>query len=171
MERGWAGSSAAMAFALSGLFLALPAWVLPFVTLQQFGHVRTTHLTVGFTGLWAHGFSSLGAWVLLCGTLAPGALLLLIVVILSTDGREAWQAWNRRLRRLAAVVQSWAMPEVQVLGVMVAFLKLGSVVNVRVGPGLWCYGAASVCLLLAWRRLALHPAAPRAGVGAREALA
>jgi paraquat-inducible protein A len=169
MERGWTESRMAMAFALSGLFLALPALALPFVTLQQFGHVRTTHVTVGFTGLWAHGFSSLGAWVLLCGTLAPIGLLLLIVVILSTDGRAALQAWNRRLRRLAAVVEYWAMPEVQVLGVMVAFLKLGSVVTVTVGPGLWCYGAVALCLLVAWRRFSLHPDAHRAGLAPGEA--
>jgi paraquat-inducible protein A len=171
MERGWIGSGAAMAFALSGLFLALPALLLPFVTLQQFGHVRTTHLTVGFTGLWSHGLSSLGAWVLLCGALAPLALLLLIVVILSTEGRQAWEKWNGRLRRLAEAVQYWAMPEVQVLGIMVAFLKLGSVVTVKVGPGLWCYGAASLCLLIAWRRFTLQPAANRAEPVPREAMA
>jgi paraquat-inducible protein A len=171
MERGWFGSGAAMAFALGGLFLSLPAWLLPFVTLQQFGHARTTHLTVGFTGLWSHGFSSLGAWVLLCGTLAPVTLLLLIVITLATEGREALQAWNRRLRRLAAVVQYWAMPEVQVLGIMVAFLKLGSIVDIRIGPGLWCYGAASLCLLVAWRRFTLHPAANRVALAPREAMA
>ncbi|MNC97084.1 Paraquat-inducible protein A [compost metagenome] len=63
------------------------------------------------------------------------------------------------------------MPEVQVLGIMVAFLKLGSVVTVKVGPGLWCYGAASLCLLVAWRRFTLQPTANRVDLAPREALA
>jgi paraquat-inducible protein A len=156
-ERSWIGRDAAMAFAVSGLFLALPALVLPFVSLQQFGHIRTTHLTVGFSGLWTHGFSSLGAWVLFCGVLAPIAVLALLVFILGTDGRRAWSPINRRLRGLASFIEYWAMPEVQVLGVLVAFLKLGSIVTVTVGPGLWCYAAVSFCMLAAWRRFNLHP--------------
>ncbi len=171
VERGWLGSGAAMAFALSGLFLALPALLLPFVTLQQFGQVRTTHVTVGFMGLWSHGFPSLGGWVLVCGTIAPFALLLVLVVIMATNGWEIFQAWNRRLRRVAILVEYWAMPEVQVLGVMVAFIKLRDIVTVRVGPGLWCYAAASLCMLVAWRRFSLHPETNRANRAPREAIA
>jgi paraquat-inducible protein A len=170
-ERGWIRSDATLAFAMSGLFLALPAFVLPFVSLQQFGHVRTTHLAVGFTGLWSHGFSSLAAWVLFCGLLAPVALLALLVAILATDNRESWRTWNRQLRDLAAFVGYWAMPEVQVLGVMVAFLKLGSIVTVNVGAGMGCYAAASVCMLAAWRRFNLHPAANRVDRAPREVAA
>jgi paraquat-inducible protein A len=156
-ERSWIGPGAALAFAATGLFLALPALLLPFVSLQEFGRIRTTHLTVGFTGLWSHGFSSLGAWVLFCGILAPMMLLALLVVILTTDRLKSWQPLNRRLRGVAAFTEYWAMPEVQVLGVLVAFLKLGSIVTVNIGPGLWCYAAASFCMLAAWRRFNLRP--------------
>ena len=121
-ERAWVGRGAALALAASGLFLALPALLLPFVGLQEFGRIRTTHLTVGFTGLWSHGYSTLGAWVLFCGILAPAALLGLLVFILATDGLESWRPVNRRLRGFATFIEYWAMPEVQVLGVLVAFL-------------------------------------------------
>jgi paraquat-inducible protein A len=161
-ERGWIGTNAAVAFALTGLALTLPALWLPFVSLQQFGRLRVTHLTVGFTGFWSHGFSSLGAWVLFCGVLAPVALLVLLVLIFATDRREPWEPLNHGLRRLAAFIQYWAMPEVQVLGVMVAFLKLGSIVTLNVGPGLWCYAVVSICMLAAWRRFNLAPVIDRA---------
>jgi paraquat-inducible protein A len=156
-ERSWIGRNAAMAFAASGLFFAFPALLLPFVSLQEFGQIRTTHVTVGFAGLWSHGFTSLGAWVLFCGVFAPVALLGLLVLILGTDELEFWRPLNRRLRALATLVEYWAMPEVQVLGVLVAFLKLGAIVTVTVGPGLWCYAATAFCMLAAWRRFNLHP--------------
>jgi paraquat-inducible protein A len=167
-ERSWVGPAPALALAVSGLFFAVPAMLLPFVRLQQFGQVRIAHLTVGFSGLWSHGFSWLGAWVLFCGVLAPLALLALLLVILATERRERWDPVNRHLRRLAAFIEYWAMPEVQVLGVMVAFLKLGSIVTVTVGPGLWCYGMASACMLAAWRRFSLQPAANAADGSSRE---
>lgn len=170
-ERGWGGSGAALAFALAGLVLSLPAGLLPFVSLEQFGQIRTTHLVVGFQGLWGHGFPSLAAWVLFCGIIAPGALLALLVAILVTDGRKSWRRWNRELRRLAAFIEYWAMPEVQVLGVMIAFLKLGSIVNVHIGPGLGCYAGAAVCMLAAWRRFHLDLRANRVESSAREVTA
>jgi paraquat-inducible protein A len=125
--------------------------------LQKFGRVRTTVLTVGFDGFWSHGFESLGVWVLLCGILAPLGLLALLVAVLYTDRRPEFRELNARLRRWADGIQYWAMPEVQVLGVMVAFFKLGDVVNVTIGPGLWCYAVASLFTLLAWRRFNLQP--------------
>lgn len=169
-ERGWLSPEAALAFALSGLALTLPAMLLPFVTLQQFGHVRTTFLTVGFSGFWAHGFSALGAWVLFCGTLAPIGLLVLLIALLGTHGREKFSKWNHRLRVAADAVEYWAMPEVQVLGVMVAFFKLGAIVTLTVGPGLWCYGAASLCMLVAWRLFSFRPEFNRPGLVPQEAV-
>lgn len=151
------GKNATLALALTGLFLAIPSLMLPFVTLEKFGRTRVTILTAGFEGFWGHGFESLGVWVLLCGTLAPFGLLLVVTAIILSDGQGEFNLWNARLRRWAMGLEYWAMPEVQVLGVMVAFFKLGDVVNLTVGPGLWCYAAASLFTLLAWRRFHLQP--------------
>ena len=155
------GKNATLALTLTGLFLAIPSLVLPLVTLEKFGRERVTVLTAGFEGFWTHGFESLGMLVLLCGTLAPFGLLGLLATIILTESNIAFQKWNGRLRRWADAIEYWAMPEVQVLGVMVAFFKLGDVVNLTVGPGLWCYGATSLFTLMAWRRFHLQPAQPR----------
>lgn len=156
-EAGHLGPQAPLAFAVTGLVLGIPSLLLPFVVLAKFGNERTVLLTDGFKGFWDQGFEPFGAAVLFCGTIAPFGLLGLLLAVLLTDRRPAWRETNTRLRRWAAQVEYWAMPEVQVLGVLVAFFKLGSVVDVTVGPGLVGYGAASLFTLLAWRSFKLRP--------------
>jgi paraquat-inducible protein A len=155
-ERARLGPDAALAFTLAGLVLAIPSALLPFVTLVKVSATRTSFLTGSFVGLWSHDMDALGFWVLCCGVLAPFALLLVLAAAIWTE-RHAANGQFRQLRQLAQFIEYWAMPEVQILGVMVAFFKLGDVVDVSIGPGLWCYAAASLFTLLAWRHFNLQP--------------
>jgi paraquat-inducible protein A len=155
-ERARLGGDAALAFALAGLALAIPSALLPFVTLVKASATRTSFLTGSFSGLWSHDMNALGFWVLCCGILAPFALLLVLTAAIWTEHHAAPGRFHQ-LRQLAHFIAYWAMPEVQILGVMVAFFKLGDVVDVSIGPGLWCYAAASLFTLLAWRHFTLQP--------------
>ena len=156
-ERPRLGVDASLPLAVTGLLLVVPSMLFPFVTLEKYGNRRVIFLTDSFEGLWLQDFGPVGLWVLFCGVLAPFGLLVLLIAIGLTDRLENPNAWTRGLRRLAQFLEYWAMPEVQVLGVLVAFFKLGDVVDVSVGPGLWCYGAASLFTLLAWRHFKLQP--------------
>lgn len=160
VERGRLGPDAALAFALTGLACSIPALVLPFVTLVKLGRERTVVLLSSAEGLWSQGFGPLGVVVLSCGVLLPVVLLALLVAVIHVEARNSGA--NVRLRQLVRAVEYWAMPEVQVLGVLVAFIKLGRMIHVTVGPGLWCYGAASFFTLLAWRRFNLQTSRERA---------
>jgi paraquat-inducible protein A len=51
--------------------------------------------------------------------------------------------------RFLRPLEHWAIPEVQVLAVLVALVKLHSVVNLQVGPGFWSYCAMTLALLVA----------------------
>lgn len=150
-KRGWFGDDAALAFGVTGLVLALPAIVLPFVTVSKLHTVKVTHLVTGSAALWNEGMRLLAIWVFLCGTLAP---VLLLVTLIGHLGpvRLGWTAppaaW---LRRAAHALEHWAMPEVHVLAVLVSLIKLGTLVGVAVGPGFWCYVAMSFAILVAWR--------------------
>jgi paraquat-inducible protein A len=150
-KRGFLGADAALAFAITGLLLAVPAALLPWVTLGTLGTQRATSLGGAVEGLWHYGMRALAGWVFICGTLAPVLLLALLTAVLLRAKLRRQPPGGGFLERAANFVDNWAMPEVQVLGVLVAFFKLGDVVNVTVGPGLWFYGAMSMAAIIAWR--------------------
>jgi uncharacterized paraquat-inducible protein A len=66
---------AALAFALTGLILAVPAATLPLVSVSRFGSEHTGLLFSGVRALWNGGMPTLGVWVLICGGVAPALLL------------------------------------------------------------------------------------------------
>lgn len=160
------GSDAPLAFALTGLLLAVPALVLPFVSAGKFGQIREGVLLTGVEGLWANRMPLLGTWVLLCGLVVPIAVLIVLTVELSRV-RFAGGAPSDTVLRAARGLGYWAMPEVQLLAVLVALTKLGSLVDVTIGAGFWCYIAMSLALLMAWRSYLLQPA--ESAMATREA--
>lgn len=151
------GPDGTLGFTLTGLVLAVPALLLPFITAGKFGQERGGLLFTGVEGLWDNGMPLLAMWVLLCGAVVPIALLL----ILAGGLLRARLGWSQRpsawLSRAAHALGYWAIPEVQVLAVLVALMKLGSLVNVTIGAGFWCYAGMSLSLLLAWRSFMLRP--------------
>ena len=70
-----------------------------------------------------------------------------------------------RLLWIIRHIGHWAIPEVQVLAVLVALMKLGKLVDVTIGPGFWFYGAMSLAFLFAERSFDLE-SAPRYQPGA-----
>jgi paraquat-inducible protein A len=149
---------ATLVFTVTGLILAVPALFLPFITAGKFGQERAGLLFTGVEGLWQNGMPLLGMWVLLCGAIVPIALLAILAFGLCQvrfgTKREVGEFWTRA----AHAMGYWAIPEVQVLAVLVALMKLGSLVNVTIGVGFWCYSGMSLSLLCAWRSFMLTPA-------------
>ena len=143
----------------TGAALAFPAMLLPFITVDKLGREHTGFLATGAVALWEDGMRLLGVWVALCGVAAPALLLGLLAWGLARArfGRETPVAGGAWLRLIHAL-EHWAMPEVHVLAVLVALVKLGSLVNVHIGPGFWCYVAMSVALLVGWRSFDLETA-------------
>jgi paraquat-inducible protein A len=155
-----AGADTALVFSITGLVLALPAAMLPFVSAEKLGAERISLLFTGVRSLWDGGMRSLAVLVLLCGGLLPLALLGTLAV-LHAPARLGWQKTDfKLLQRAGHLLEHWAIPEVQVLAVIVALFKLGSVVNVTIGPGFWCYCAMALSLLVAQHSSKLDSPAP-----------
>jgi len=143
------GPDTALAFSITGLVLAIPAAILPFVSAGKLGDQRISLLFTGVVSLWGGGMRALGVLVFLCGGLLPLALLGSLAILHAPARVRIGPAHLRYLLAAARELERWAIPEVQVLAVMVALMKLGSVVNVSVGPGFWCYCGMAMALLIA----------------------
>ena len=172
LERGGRlGPDAALVFSLTGLMLALPAFQLPFVRAGKLGDERTCLLFTGVQSLWEGGFRTLAVLIALCGALLP-LVLLVVLAALHTTNRLGWPKTNLgHLVRMARILEHWAIPEVQVLAVLVAISKLGRFVEITLGPGFWCYCAMALALLIAQRHSAADATgAPPAGGGSGAAV-
>ena len=138
---------APIALCATGLIMALPASLLPFVTAGKLGAERVSFLFTGVGALWESGMRALGGLVLLAGGALPVALLTAIGLLHLNARCPALLRERPAILRSASFLQESAIPEVQVLAVLVALVKLGSLVSVTLGPGFWCYCAMSLCLL------------------------
>jgi paraquat-inducible protein A len=159
---GLLGRQAAPAFAVAGALLIVPAVLLPFATVSRIGPPRATVVFDGALALWQHGMPWMAGWVALCGTIVPALLLLALVATSWSTRRGAKPRSGGAGPTAVRVLQTWAMPEVQVLAVLVAFVRIEQLADVELGPGFWCYAAMSVALVIAWRtRVMAAPGEPQ----------
>ena len=143
------GSDAPLAFALSGLILAVPALTLPFLGAAKLGASRVSLMLTAVHALWHSGMHSLSILVLLLGAVFPVGLLLTLLALHAPPRFGRLVRWEAPLERIADFFLDWAIPEVQVLATLVAIAKLGSLVNVTIGAGFWAYCGMTLALLIA----------------------
>ena len=99
------------------------------------------------------------AWALAQGTVAPIALVAVLVTILVPLAQISLLSWvliyarvGRRAPgfawalRMLALLRPWSMVEVGILGILVAIIKLISLVEVTLGAGVWATAALMVLL-------------------------
>jgi paraquat-inducible protein A len=156
MAKGrYLGPEAPLVFALTALILAVPACSLPFMSAGKLGDERTSLLFTGVVAIWDQGMRAMAALVLLLGGVVPMALIASIALLLAPRELRGVFFTDSEIAKLAAFLERWSIPEVQVLAVLVALMKLGSQVHVTIGPAFWCYCGMSVFLLMALRGIDL----------------
>ena len=142
--RGWP-----LALALATLVLYLVAISLPLLRINVRGRViETTLLSLPLA------FDRYDFWLLAAVTAATAVVLPLLriaalVVILGGLRLQNPPRWLHRVYRTQLVVRQWAMVEVFLLGVFVAYTRLVTLAVVEVGPALWLLGAVMLTLVAA----------------------
>lgn len=158
------GTDTALAFAVSGLLFAIPAFALPFVTVSKLSAAHTGVFFSSVSGLWSEGMRLLSIWVFICGALAPLLLLATLLTALAPIRLGRRKTAPRLLAPVVNAIEQWSMPEVYVLAVLVALTKLHTLVGVSIELGFWCYIVMALFTLLAWRNFDVAAASPQRAV-------
>jgi paraquat-inducible protein A len=131
------------------LLLLIPAWTAPFLTASALGTTRTSFLPMSVSVVWRDGSPVLALCVFLFVLLFPlvrfGALTA-VLLTLRLGRRLAWQA---DAFRVCNALQVWAMLDVFLLGLMVAYARLRISLEVTLGAGAVCFIIAGFLSLVA----------------------
>ncbi len=165
---------------LTGLVLFVLANVYPFMTFRMEGREQQSTLITGVKELYDADLWILAAVVLCASILLPLLKLLgtLYVVLPLKLNRRPWQlAWALRV---VETLHPWAMMEVYLLGVLVAYVKLVELATIELGIALYSFVALIVVMAAAdasldprivWDRLRRPTGVGRLPATARAALA
>jgi len=146
-----------LALGLAASVLFLLANSLTFLTFELEGREIVANLWQGAVALWAAGMWPLSVLVLLLATVIPGVRILLLIFVLGSLARGRTGQIPRRAFKLAGRLQPWAMMEVYLLGVIVAYVKLSDMADIGLHAGVW-----SLALLIPVLALAESLIDPRA---------
>jgi len=147
---------AALATAVTALIAFAVANGTPLMSMSELGHVASTTLAGSAVQMWIHGSEPTAVLVATCAIAAPGAYLLLTLATLLAIRRDPAPRWAGVAVRWASAIHPWAMPEVMLLGTLVAYVKISELADAT--PGVGMYATAAVAVLIAALGASLNPA-------------
>ncbi|MFT7486874.1 MAG: paraquat-inducible protein A [Candidatus Paceibacteria bacterium] len=153
------GNQRTIAAALAALLLYPLAIGLPIMRLEQLGHSTEASVFGGSVGLLEHGELLVGGLVFVCSVLLPFIKLVVLLWLCSSQRLAA----RHRASFYHAIEAAgrWGMLDVLLVAVIVAWVKIGDLVEVTAGPGALAFGVMVVLSLMAsasfdshslWRR-------------------
>jgi len=146
--QGTTANRRARALALAALFLFPVAVLLPVMRIERFGNARDASIWSGAIGMLAKGELLVGGVVLGCSLVVP---VLKLLGILALTSRRFFASDHHRARAYHWIERAgrWGMLDVLLIAVVVAWLKVGDLVDVRAGPAAWTFTACVILSLLA----------------------
>jgi paraquat-inducible protein A len=140
---------ATLACSVAILLLLIPAWSAPFLTASALGATRTSFLPMSVSVVWRDGSPLLALVVFLFVFAFPLLRFGALTAVLMALRLERRTSWLALAFRIANVLQVWAMLDVFLLGLMVAYFRLRSSLVVELGVGAICFIIAGLLSLIA----------------------
>jgi paraquat-inducible protein A len=140
---------ATLACSAAILLLLIPAWTAPFLTASALGATRTSFLPMSVTVLWRDGSPLLALVVFLFVFVFPLLRFGALTAVLLALRLELRPSWLAAVFRVVNTLQTWAMLDVFLLGLLVAYFRLRSSLVVSLGAGAVCFILAGLLSLVA----------------------
>lgn len=141
-------NSLTASLALAALLLYVPAISMPFLRIERLGHVSENTLVGGTISMLSRGEWFVGLVVLTFSVIVPPTKLVALLVL---SLRAGWlQHRHRALTyRLVEHLGRWGMLDVLFVAVVIAFVKLGGIVEFGALPGVIVFGSFVLLSLIA----------------------
>jgi paraquat-inducible protein A len=151
---------------LAALILFIVAHAFPFMTFKLEGREETSTILTGVIRLHDMGMWPLAAVVLLTASLVPLVWLSSMAYVLLPIrlGRLPWGV--ARLFRITEMLRPWAMMEVYLLGVIVAYVKLSDLARLELGVAVYAFVGLILVMMAAEAALDPHRVWERLGAQA-----
>jgi len=128
-----------LALSLTSLTLMVPAYFMPIMTFNMLGLDAVDTMVKGVLHLFQSGFWWMALLVMFCSILAPMLqnLLLLLICLLVRAGQ--YGSVLVLLLKSQSRIRKWAMLEVYMLSILVAYVKMIDSGQVHIGVGMICF--------------------------------
>jgi paraquat-inducible protein A len=144
----WCSRAATLALSITAFALLFPANLLPFLTTSILGASRTSHLSSSATSMLGDGYPLLAVVVGLFVVVLPFLRFGLLISVLGSLQLSRHPSWLGRAFRVANELQRWSMPDVFLLGLFVAYVRLRASIDVQVELGADCFIAVGLLAML-----------------------
>lgn len=143
-----AGIGAAAALAITTFVLLIPANLMPLYRVELLAGSRASHVTSGVRLFWAQHWPLPALAMLMFVLILPLLRFALLGIVLGALTLRIRSARLGPSFRVAQTLGVWAMPEVMLLGVYVAYGRLSALFDLKVGAGALFMAAATLGALL-----------------------
>lgn len=133
-----------MALFSAAFILLVLANSFPFLILDIQGRVETTTIVGASRALYHAGMGGVAVVVFITSIVAPALLIASSLYVLVSVRFRLWLPGSRLALSWISHLQPWGMLDVFMLGVLVAFVKLGNLATMHVGVSLFAYAGLIV---------------------------
>lgn len=139
------------ALLMSGFMLYIPANILPIMTLNKAGSIRTDTIMSGITNLVNIGMEPIALIVFIASILVPLLKMLALTLILLSvqfKNRRGKQL-NNSMFHIVEYVGRWSMLDIFVISILLGIVKFNSIASVDIEPAALLFAMVILLTMLA----------------------